>query len=73
MESYLDVAGMTTVFKDNFPTKKLVIGFLARHKELSYFKANNIKRSRAMVRREEVEKLFQHLSKTVEGCWSPVF
>jgi hypothetical protein len=67
VKSYLDVAGRTTVFKDNFPTKKFVIGFLARHKELSFRKANNIKRSRAMVSREEVEKFFEHFSKTVEG------
>jgi hypothetical protein len=67
VKSYLDAPGRTTMFKDNFPTKKFVIGFLARHKELSFRKANNIKRSRALVSREEVQELFKHFSKTVEG------
>jgi hypothetical protein len=56
VKSYLDAAGRTTMFKDNFPTKKFVIDFLARHKELSFMKANNIKRSRALVSREEVQE-----------------
>jgi hypothetical protein len=38
-----------------------------RHKELSFSKDNNIRRSRAMVNREEVEKFFKHFSKTAEG------
>jgi hypothetical protein len=66
VKSYLDMAGRRTIFKNNFPTDHFVKHFLGRHKQLTFRKANNIKRSRAMVTREEVEKFFENYTKTVE-------
>jgi hypothetical protein len=67
VKSYLDRAGRTTKFKDNFPSKHFMYYFMRRHPQLSFRKANNIKRSRAGVSREDIEKFFQHFAKTVEG------
>ncbi len=61
MKSYLDIAERTTMFKDNSPTKKFVIIFLAMHKELSFRKADNIKQSRGMGSRGEVQE-FSNIS-----------
>jgi hypothetical protein len=66
MKSYLDIAERTTMFKDNSPTKKFVTIFLAMHKELSFRKADNIKQSRGMGRRGEVQEFFKYFSKIVE-------
>jgi hypothetical protein len=44
-----------------------VRGFIARHKDLSVRKANLIKRSRAALSHEEINRFFDHYEKTAEG------
>jgi DDE superfamily endonuclease/helix-turn-helix, Psq domain len=67
VKAYLDKTGRTTKFKNNLPSKHFVYYFMRRHPELSFRKANNIKRSRAGVSREEIQEFFAHFTKTVEG------
>ena len=67
VRSYLDRAGRTTVFMNNYPSKHFVYHFMKRHPELSFRVVNNIKRSRAKVSREEVMKFFGHFSKVAAG------
>jgi hypothetical protein len=67
VKQYLDKKGEKTRFKENLPTRKFVVTFLNRHKELTLRKANPIKRSRAMVSRENVAEFFENFKKTAEG------
>ena len=62
VRSYLDRTGRKTAFVDNYPSKHFVYHFMRRHPELTFRAANNIKRSRARVSREDVQKLFNHFS-----------
>lgn len=67
VKSYLDKKGVVTVFKDNMPTHRFTVKFVQRHKDLSMRTANPIKRARAAVSREDVEKFISNWGKTVEG------
>ncbi len=67
MKSYLDKKGAQTRFKDNLPTRRFVESFLKRHPTFTFRKANPIKRSRAMLSREEVSKLFKNFEVSVAG------
>ncbi|GFO16285.1 tigger transposable element-derived protein 6 [Plakobranchus ocellatus] len=57
-----------TKFKDNFPGPDWVKSFLARHDDnVSLRKCQNIKRSRAQVEPEDLDKYFNNLCKTLHG------
>jgi hypothetical protein len=67
VKSYLDKKGASTRFKDNLPTRQFVDKFLGRHKDLSLRTANNIKRSRAKVSRDDVTSFIHNFEKSVDG------
>jgi len=54
-------------FPENRPGRDFMTGFLKRHPTLSVRKASMIKRSRAAVRREDVESFFENYKKVAEG------
>ncbi|XP_046394382.1 uncharacterized protein LOC124162069 [Ischnura elegans] len=55
------------VFKDNFPGMEWVRGFLSRRRELTVRLGENIKRVRAAVTREVLEKYFNNLEVVLNG------
>jgi hypothetical protein len=67
VKSYLDKKGVVTRFNDNMPTRRFVATFLGRHPEFTMRSANAIKRSRASLSREEVQRFFDNYHRTVEG------
>jgi hypothetical protein len=67
VKSYLDKRGAVTRFRDNLPTRRFVEAFLNRHPTFTFRKANPIKRSRAMLSREEVAKFFENYKVSVDG------
>ena len=67
VKAYLDKKGAESKFTDNLPTKRWVECFLKRHPTLTKRSTNSIKRSRASVSREEINKFFANFLKTAEG------
>lgn len=67
MKSYLDALGRKSKFKRNFPGYDWGMSFLKRHPEIRQRVAENMKRARAKVSHEIVEKFFNNLEPTVEG------
>uniref|UniRef100_A0A915HG30 Uncharacterized protein n=1 Tax=Romanomermis culicivorax TaxID=13658 RepID=A0A915HG30_ROMCU len=70
IKGYLDRAGRKVEnFVENKPGKELCLSFLKHHENaLSQRFASNIKRSRALVSVEEMEKYFGHLKTSLEGA-----
>lgn len=69
VKSYLDCRGKKVKqFKDNTPGNEFVTSFLKRHKnKLAERMCQNIKRARAQVSREIVQKYFDNLKIELEG------
>ena len=68
VKAYLDKKGVTeNWFKDNLPTHRWLDRFLGRHKTLTLRKTNAIKRSRAMVSREDVQEFFKNFIESAMG------
>lgn len=69
VKGYLDKQGRTVrKFKNNLPGEDWVISFLKRHKkQLSSRMSQNIKRARAAVSAQTVNKYFDNLEETLSG------
>jgi hypothetical protein len=67
VKSFLDKKGVKTRFTDNLPSRRFVDTFLGRHPDFILRKTNPIKRSRARLSREEVQKFFDNFLKSAEG------
>lgn len=67
IKDYLDERGRDSKFEDNLPSKRFIVRFMSRHKELSLRRANPIKRSRAKVSREQVTEFIKNWQKEIRG------
>lgn len=67
IKDYLDRQGRITRFVNNRPGPDFIEGFLRRHPRLSVRTANLIKRSRAAVSHEEINKFFDNYEAVVAG------
>ena len=67
VKAFLDKKGSSTRFVDNLPTRRFVVRFLNRHPQFRLRRTNAIKRSRAMLSREDVKKFFDNFITAVDG------
>jgi len=68
VKNYLEADGRTVErFKDNFPGKDWLSGFLRRHPVLSSRVAENVKIVKAAVSETMLRNYITHLEKTIEG------
>jgi hypothetical protein len=66
IQNYLNSKGVRTIFRNNLPGSDWVKSFLERNKELSVRFAENIKRSRADLSAEVLQKYFDNLRITLK-------
>ena len=68
VKSYLERQGRKiSKFKNNFPGIDWSLSFMRRHPQMTVRFASNIKRKRAGVSAETINKYFDHLDKELEG------
>ena len=68
VKSYLERQGRKiSKFKNNFPGIDWSLSFMRRHPQITVRFASNIKRKRAGVSAETINKYFDHLDKELEG------